>query len=348
LGVPFELALSNLEAAARVLYRNDGRVHAVGITRHADGYGFRVIRNSRKIVALAEAAAAFPTVQDIPVSYVDAPNGAHSLVKKIPPTGPGSPFAEPLVPEQQFFRPLVCGHQIQNFDDDAREGRPHQGFIIIGSIGCFVVLSGDETHSYLLSNNHVVAGENRGLKGHDRILQQGSTSFEQTQWAATLTNFVELKFSDAGATIADGNAVLNDIDAGIARVEPDVVAGNGYLPLRNLPAPKGTTPPQIGDRVLKVGRTTGPTRGKITQYPTIVGPVDYDGQSVWFRNTIEIEGEGGTMFSDRGDSGSAIIKESTSEVVGLLYAGNGEQTYACPIDAVLAQLACSIQTADGI
>ena len=310
MGVTFDRALSNLEAAARVLYRNDVRVHAVGITRHADGYGFRVIRNSRKVVAFAETAAAFPTVKNIPVMYVDAPNDAYSLLKKIPPTGPGSPFAEPLVPEQQFFRPLVCGHQIQNFDDDVREGRPQQGFIIIGSVGCFVVLSGDETHSYILSNNHVIAGENRGLKGQDRILQQGSTSFEQLQLAATLTDFVELRFSDAGASFQEGTAVLNDVDAGIARVEPDVVAGNGFLPLRSLPAPKGTTPPQIGDNVLKVGRTTGLTRGKITQYPTIVGPVDYDGQSVWFRNSIEIEGEGGTMFSDRGDSGSAIINET--------------------------------------
>lgn len=307
-----------------------------------------MIRNSKKIVAFAEAAAAAPTgqnlpaVQDIPVTYVDAPNGVHSLVKKIPPTGPDSPFAEPLVPEQQFFRPLACGHQIQNFDDDVRAGHPQQGFIVIGTLGCFVLLSDDKTHSYILSNNHVVAGENRGLKGQDRILQQGSTSFQQMQLAAMLTNFVKLEFSDEGATIADDNIVLNDIDAGVAQVQSDVVAGNGYLPLRNLHEPKGTTTPQIGDKVLKVGRTTGLTRGAITQYPTIVGPVDYNGQSAWFRNSIEIEGEGGTMFSDRGDSGSVIIKDGTGEVVGLLYAGNGQQTYACPIKTVLNQLDCSI------
>jgi len=236
----------------------------------------------------------------------------------------------------------VCGHQIQNFDDDVRQGHPQQGFIIIGTLGCFVVLSGDDTHSYILSNNHVVAGENRGFRNQDHILQQGSTTFDQHQVAATLSDFVQLQFSAAGATFQDGTAILNEVDAGIARVETGVNGGNGYLPLRKLPVPKGTLPPQLDDKVFKVGRTTGLTRGRITQYPTIVGPVDYGGQAAWFKNSIEIEGEEGTTFSDRGDSGSAIIKQSTGEVVGLLYAGNGQQTYACPIDTVLAELQCSI------
>ena len=48
------------------------------------------------------------------------------------------------------------------------------------------------------------------------------------------------------------------------------------------------------------------------------------------------------MFSDHGDSGSAIIKQSTGQVVGLLYAGNGTDTFACPINLVLAAFSCSI------
>ena len=47
------------------------------------------------------------------------------------------------------------------------------------------------------------------------------------------------------------------------------------------------------------------------------------------------------MFSDHGDSGSAILS-TTGEVIGLLYAGNGTQTYACPIQAVLTALNCSL------
>jgi hypothetical protein len=47
------------------------------------------------------------------------------------------------------------------------------------------------------------------------------------------------------------------------------------------------------------------------------------------------------MFSDHGDSGSAILLDS-GEVVGLLYAGNGQRTYACPIDAVLQAFGCAL------
>ncbi|MGH7170870.1 MAG: hypothetical protein ACRELG_11375 [Gemmataceae bacterium] len=41
------------------------------------------------------------------------------------------------------------------------------------------------------------------------------------------------------------------------------------------------------------------------------------------------------------DSGSAIVS-TTGEVLGLLYAGNGTQTYACPIQSVLATLNCTL------
>jgi hypothetical protein len=48
----------------------------------------------------------------------------------------------------------------------------------------------------------------------------------------------------------------------------------------------------------------------------------------------------GTLFSDKGDSGSAIVR-TNGEVIGLLYAGNGQQTDACPIEDILSSLHCS-------
>jgi hypothetical protein len=52
-------------------------------------------------------------------------------------------------------------------------------------------------------------------------------------------------------------------------------------------------------------------------------------------------GDHGTLFSDHGDSGSAIVS-TTGEVLGVLYAGNGTQTYAFPIQTVLAALNCTL------
>jgi S1-C subfamily serine protease len=97
----------------------------------------------------------------------------------------------------------------------------------------------------------------------------------------------------------------------------------------------------VGDGVFKVGRTTGLTHGTITDVATTVGPVGYDLGDCWFRRSITIEGTNGTLFSDHGDSGSAILN-SSGEVVALLYAGNGTQTYACPIGTVLSALTCNL------
>jgi hypothetical protein len=55
-----------------------------------------------------------------------------------------------------------------------------------------------------------------------------------------------------------------------------------------------------------------------------------------------VQGLNGTTFSDRGDSGSAVLKVGTGQVIGILYAGNGTDTYVCPIDDVLSGLACSL------
>jgi len=109
----------------------------------------------------------------------------------------------------------------------------------------------------------------------------------------------------------------------------------------NLPDPKGLLTPRVGDKVWKVGRTTGLTHGTITAIGTVVGPIPYDPGPCWFRGQFEIVGDNGTLFSDHGDSGSAIVS-TTGEVIGLLYAGNGQQTYACPIESVLPALNCTL------
>ena len=135
---------------------------------------------------------------------------------------------------------------------------------------------------------------------------------------------------------------MNDVDAGVAEIDSYMTFRQGYLASRGLTGPSGTTTANVGDIVYKVGRTTGHTEGEVKSVSTVVGPVGYGIGLCWFRNSLEIEGVGGTTFSDSGDSGSAIVLKGTNEIVGLLYAGNGTQTYACPIDEVMRQLSCTL------
>ena len=152
---------------------------------------------------------------------------------------------------------------------------------------------------------------------------------------------MKIKPSPVGASVANGKAILNLIDAGVATLAGPGPFAQGYHPTRKLMAPTGVASPRVGDRVFKVGRTTGLTLGEIKSVATVVGPVGYASGPSWFSRSMTIEGLNGTMFSDHGDSGSAIVRMS-GEIVGLRYAGNGQQTYACPIDEVFKGLKCKL------
>lgn len=332
-------ARAAIDEAAATLFDADPAVRSVGVGRHRGRPAFVTVRNANVIVPMSASREAVPRrLLGFAVQHLESfhdPVGEH----RVPHTGPGSPAVGSLVPEQSMHRPLVCGLQVQNFDDDVRTGVIEQGSIIIGTLGCFADHQGKPA---MLSNNHVLAGENRGIRGKDRIFQPGSGSFSSAEHVATLTDYVKLLTSPPGAAPRLGNVVYNDVDAAIARLREGVAFAQAYLPLRTARPPSGTAVPAFGDEVHKVGRTTGLTYGKIVKTSTIVGPVGYGIGPCWFRNSFTIVGINGTMFSDRGDSGSAIVRSKDGAVLGLLYAGNGTQTYACPIDLVLSAMDSSL------
>lgn len=338
-GVSFRQAEEKVEAAAAALFDADPRVRSVGITQHKEGYGYRAVRNSSQIVPQAFGQPLLQEFEGVPISFTDTPADVKSLKVAVPGFGPASPSAASLIPEVNRHRPLVSGLQIQNFDDDQRQDILSRGFIIVGTLGCFVRLPDGKPG--FVSNNHVVAGENRGIRGSDRILQPGSGTFELDNQVGLLKDYVELRVSAPGASPKAGTANFNDVDAGLVELADDIFFKQGFLPSRSWIAPNAVARARSGDRVFKVGRTTGLTFGEIKDTTTIVGPVPYDPGACWFRRSLVIEGLAGTLFSDKGDSGSAIVR-ANGEIVGLVYAGNGTQTYACPIDTVLTSFGCTL------
>jgi hypothetical protein len=338
MGVPFRHAEEAVEAAASILFDRDPRVRSVGITRHGEAFGYRVVRNSAMPVPQSVISASVHEVHGVPVFFTDTPGDVETLATVVAVSGPASPAASSLVPEVLRHHSLVSGLQIQNFDDNLRQGTLDRGLMIVGTLGCFVRLV--DGMPGFLSNNHVVAAENRGHRGADRVLQPGGGAFDPVDLAGILEDFVALKASPPGASPRKGDAVFNEVDAGVVRLSEGASFSQGYLPFRDLVVPNGVARANTEDLVFKVGRTTGLTYGKVTDVAAIVGPVPYDLGPCWFRRSIVIEGLNGTLFSDKGDSGSAIVR-SNGEVIGLLYAGNGQQTYACPIEDVLAGLHCT-------
>ena len=100
-----------------------------------------------------------------------------------------------------------------------------------------------------------------------------------------------------------------------------------------------------GDRVIKIGRTTGYTQGEVTTAFTVNLEVQMGtGLTARFDDVVQIESLTCNRFSDNGDSGSVILTHD-GKPGGLLFAGTKEGgfrrhgiTFANPLDIVLNAL----------
>jgi hypothetical protein len=205
--------------------------------------------------------------------------------------------------------------------------------ITAGTLGGFVQPVGGG-NLCLLSNNHVLANENKAKKG-DNILQQARDDggVDPDDAVAWLLPFPRLKRSSK-----------NYVDCAMAELYEGVEANTSKL--TGIGKLRGLGPEFLvkGEAVSKLGRTTGLTHGKVTAFELDGIAVDYDIGRVTFDNQIEIEGAGKDPFSEGGDSGSLIVN-SDKLAVALLFAGgdqggsNGKGlTYANPIHVVLNSL----------
>jgi hypothetical protein len=240
-----------------------------------------------------------------------------------------------LKPEQQRHRPIVGGISISPFNAD-----------FIGTLGCFLRRKNVDTEQiFALSNNHVMADVDRLSKG-TRIVQPGPEVppflTNPADSFAVLNTVIPIHFP-AGPN----DPVLNRFDAAIANVIDGSLIKLGAifgLPRNGLPAydPSAIRSPEPHMRVMKVGRTTGFTRGMITATNVQGTQVNYGSVQLpriaVFRETIEIVGDNNQPFSLPGDSGSVILEEATGHPMALLFAGDGNTTTACDLGTLCQQL----------
>ena len=317
-----------VQAAAREITEQDPDVHTVGLSVRR---GQPVLRAVRRATLRAQNTALPRRVEGLPLQVEDV---LHPLVPlyKIP----GVNAQAATLPEQERQRPLRLGLQVQNINQDIREGTVVSGYSTVGTLGCFAYREGAVQ---MLSNNHVLAGENKGQLG-DRIQQPGALEVVPGQIAAGLSGFVPLTFVPEGQLgMSEG---VNVVDAATARLAAGVDFVQAYLPYRPVSAPGTVREPRLGERVYKVGRTTGLTRGRMSAVLVEAGPVGYEGGAAYFRRSFAVRGLMGTLFSSGGDSGSAIVAAKDGALLGLLYAGNGVETYACPAAEALSELGATL------
>lgn len=246
------------------------------------------------------------------------------------------------------FRPLIGGISVGHY------------LITAGTIDYFVKDSSGNIG--ILSNNHVLANENNASIG-DAILQPGAYDGGNvlTNTVAKLTSFVPIQYDNGQPSTCPNAAWVSGIYNGLAkalkrktRLHPIVhqtasnqidcayatlVDQTNYQPVMNgLFSPVGVDEAVDGDVVTKSGRTTGVTTGQVIDTAGTV-TVGYGGSNTaTFIDQVIVSDMNGQSFSQGGDSGSLIMRQSDQKAVALLFAGGGTTTIANHIALVLSTL----------
>ena len=269
--------------------------------------------------------AKYPESQILPTNLL--PNEVHGLPVDVEEVGtfrllrkPRKPRVHPsAAPNPRVkIRPAQPGCSV-GFQD------PAGAFTMAGTFGAVV---NDDGGTYILSNNHVLADENRLPAGapifQPGLLDGGNPSTDQI---ATLTKFVELK--------ADQN---NQVDAAIAQVLKTSLVIRDIL---QIGPPSGVGQAALDMVVHKFGRTTSYRAGRVTSIDTDVA-VQYDAGTYTFESQMIIVGLDNQSFSDAGDSGSLILERQSQTAVGLLFAGSASHTIGNHIGNVLDALGVTL------
>jgi hypothetical protein len=203
-----------------------------------------------------------------------------------------------------------------------------RAFCCGGTLGS--LLSGGGT-LYILSNNHILAREDRASPG-ENISQPGL--IDNGCQTATIV-------ADYSAAPQLGT----NVDAAVAQLRGTRMNNTGYI--EGIGTISGVVKaPTVGLAVEKSGRTTGTTTGTIGSINTSVN-VQYQVRcgggrqfTVSYTNQIVINS---TTFSAGGDSGSLVVSNSTChQPVGLLFAGSSSTTIANPIGEVLTKVGSAL------
>jgi hypothetical protein len=233
-----------------------------------------------------------------------------------------------------FPRPIPLGISGSNLGAFGAASGAGGHVCFVGTLGSLV--QDGSGNQYILSNNHVIAKQNRAVIGAPIVepgLGDQDCKLVPANKVARLSKFVRIDFRPSK---------LNDIDGAIAKVIPGRVDPQGTIlnigEISSTPLPSNQIVP--GLMVRKMGRTSCVTTGMI-QATNVLTMVSYERAFpvvANFQSQIAVTG----AFGVPGDSGSLVVTSGPCpQPVGLLFAGGGNMTFLNPIPAVLSELGVS-------
>ena len=207
-------------------------------------------------------------------------------------------------------RPLQSGVSV---------GTKHGTQSTTGTLGGFVKnVIGSQEHYYILSNNHVLASNNAFPVGAPCYQQSVGDGGTDAEICGQLSAFIPLSTTQH-----------NEVDAAIAEVEKDLIAG--VRPYSDSPVPAQEV--KVGTKVTKDGRTTGLTAGVVTALNVTIVVASATGAQ------YTMVGQYACNYPCQGgDSGSLVLREADNRPVGLHLSGSSVAATMCSIEKVLSLL----------
>jgi hypothetical protein len=258
------------------------------------GIGIGIGRNSGDFSLALRPQDKLPVLDDMVRRITTLANNEVDVVF----VGAVRSFAGPQDPEtlRAVCRPLTIGCSVAHATSTA------------GTLG-LIARHNKTNRPVLVSNSHVFAHGGQASIG-DGITQPGRLDGgAASPHVAALVDFVTLK-----------TAGSNQVDAAIALPDSTIdfvsgsVAGVGAFTLGGADALR----PNL--TVMKLGRTSGFTRGTITAIEVDHIVMESEVGNATFDDQIEIKGVD-RAFSEPGDSGSLVLS-AQNEAIGLVFCGN--------------------------
>ncbi|MPQ44618.1 hypothetical protein [Clostridium tarantellae] len=210
-----------------------------------------------------------------------------------------------------LVRPLRAGYSISPINSE-----------FSGTLGC-IVFDNLNNKPYILSNNHVLADNNK-LEVGTPIVQPGG-ELNKNNIIGKLSKVVYLNLSLKKNEGYFDN-VPNHADCAIAELFPNIP----YL--KHIPSigkVTGISTINLEDKVKKFGISTHDTEGVIENLDVVIKCPVKPGANAIFSKQIAA-----TRMSDKGDSGSLVV-DANKKAVGIVFCATKSLTIINPINLIL-------------